>query len=202
MKKAKKILFAIITSILVLLLAFNIYNFVCIKILKHDIATINGYALLEVVSGSMSPEINKGDMIIINTKDKNYQEKDIITYYDNKGNLITHRIVNINDLEIVTKGDSNNTEDEPIHKNEVIGKYVKKFKNLGRILSSFKSPLTMVMILIIGVLVCIFVSIDKDGNPILEEDEKEFQKFLIKKEKKEVNKKKKKSKQKINKKKV
>lgn len=188
MKKVKKILFTIVTVILVILLAYNIYNFIMIKVLKHDVATINGYTMLEVVSGSMKPTINVGDMIIINTKDKNYKENDIVTYYDKNHNLITHRIININDTEIVTKGDNNNTEDEAIYSQEIIGKYVTKIANLGIILSSLKSPFTMIMILIIGILICILTSIDKDGNPILEEDEKEFQKFLIKKEKKEVNK--------------
>lgn len=192
MKKVKKILFTIVTVILVILLAYNIYNFIMIKVLKHDVATINGYTMLEVVSGSMKPTINVGDMIIINTKDKNYKENDIITYYDNNHNLITHRIIKINDTEIVTKGDNNNTEDEAIYSKEIIGKYVTKLENLGIILSSLKSPFTMIMILIIGILICILTSIDKDGNPILEEDEKEFQKFLTKKEKKEVTKKNKK----------
>lgn len=192
MKKVKKILFTIVTIILVILLAYNIYNFIMIKVLKHDVATINGYTMLEVVSGSMKPTINVGDMIIINTKDKNYKENDIITYYDNNHNLITHRIIKINDTEIVTKGDNNNTEDEAIYSKEIIGKYVTKLENLGIILSSLKSPFTMIMILIIGILICILTSIDKDGNPILEEDEKEFQKFLTKKEKKEVTKKNKK----------
>lgn len=192
MKKVKKILFTIVTVILVILLAYNIYNFIIIKVLKHDVATINGYTMLEVVSGSMKPTINVGDMIIINTKDKNYKENDIITYYDKNHNLITHRIIKINDTEIVTKGDNNNTEDEAIYSKEIIGKYVTKIANLGIILSSLKSPFTMIMILIIGILICILTSIDKDGNPILEEDEKEFQKFLIKKEKKEVTKKNKK----------
>lgn len=192
MKKVKKILFTVVTVILVILLAYNIYNFIMIKVLKHDVATVNGYAMLEVVSGSMKPTINVGDMIIINTKDKNYKENDIITYYDKNHNLITHRIIKINDTEIVTKGDNNNTEDEAIYSKEIIGKYVTKLANLGIILSSLKSPFTMIMILIIGILICILTSIDKDGNPILEEDEKEFQKFLTKKEKKEVTKKNKK----------
>lgn len=192
MKKVKKILFTVVTVILVILLAYNIYNFIMIKVLKHDVATINGYTMLEVVSGSMKPAINVGDMIIINTKDKNYKENDIITYYDKNHNLITHRIIKINDTEIVTKGDNNNTEDEAIYSKEIIGKYATKIANLGIILSSLKSPFTMIMILIIGILICILTSIDKDGNPILEEDEKEFQKFLIKKEKKEVTKKNKK----------
>ena len=38
--------------------------------------------------------------------------------------FITHRIEQINEDSIIAKGDNNNTEDEPIKKDEVIGKVV------------------------------------------------------------------------------
>ncbi len=50
-------------------------------------------------------------------------------------------------------------------------------------MASLKSPITLVMILVIGILVCVFISTDKEGNPILDEDEKEFQEFLNSKNK-------------------
>ena len=174
MKKFKRIVLGIVGVLLGLLFVYNIYSFVCVKVLKHDFATFGGYALLEVVSGSMEPAI------IIDTKDKHYKTKDIVTFRD-ENNFVTHRIVAINDDEIVTKGDSNNAEDKAITKKDVVGKYVTKISNAGRVLASFKSPLTMVMIFIIGILVCIFISLDNEDNPILDEDEKEFREYLEKK---------------------
>lgn len=178
MKLVKRIIFITVTIILGLLFAYNVYNFVCIKILKQDVATIKGYALLEVVSGSMEPEIHLGDMIIINTNAQNYRRGDVITYRDNSGALVTHRIISIDEKQVITKGDSNNTEDNPITKDQIIGKALYKIYHAGIIISSFKSPVTLVMILIIGILVCIFLSLDKDGNPILDDEEKEFFEFL------------------------
>lgn len=186
MKKAKKVGLGVLIVLLGILFMYNIYSFVSVRILKHDFATFGGYAVLEVVSGSMEPAIKPGDMIIINTKDNSYKKGDIVTFRD-ESNFVTHRIVSINDEEIVTKGDSNNAEDKAITKKNVVGKYVAKISNAGRILSSFKSPLTMVMIFIIGILVCIFISLDNEDNPILDEEEKEFREYLEKKklEKKE-----------------
>ena len=46
----------------------------------------------------------------------------------------------------------------------------------------------MIMILIIGILICAFISTDKEGNPILDEEEKEyleFKEYLKKKKKNE-----------------
>lgn len=177
MKIVKRLGIGIVTFVLVLLLAFNIYNFVSVKILKKDLASFGGYAILEVVTGSMEPTIHVGDLIIINTKEVNYQESDIVTFYDVDGSFVTHRIVSINGTEMMTKGDNNNTEDDPTEMDKVVGKYLFKISGAGKLLASFKSPFVLVMILIIGLLFCIFVSIDKEGNPILTEEEKELQEF-------------------------
>lgn len=172
MKRIKKIVFVILSILLGLVLAFNIYNFISIKVMHKDLASINGYAMLEVVSGSMEPTIYKGDIIIINTKDKDYKENDIITFRGKEGEFVTHRIIEIDDKTMITKGDNNNSEDDPIKTSSIVGKYVTKINGGGRILSSFKNPFTMVMIFIIGLLGCVLLSTDSDGKPILEQDEK------------------------------
>lgn len=194
MKVVKRILSTLIYTILIILVAFNVYNYVCINILKQDLPTINGYGVLEVVSGSMEPTINIGDLVIINKNYDELKENDIITFYDDNGSFVTHRIVEIIDDEFITKGDFNNSIDQgSIRKKEVVGKYVLKINGLGKLMAAFKSPITMIMILIIGILVCVFVSTDKEGKPIVSEEEKEFQEFLKHKENQEKEEKKNKS---------
>lgn len=180
MKLVKKIILIIVTIILTLLISYNIYSFVCINILGKELVTINGYAILEVVSGSMEPEIKIGDMIIINTKEQDFKKGNVVTYHDSNNSLVTHRIISIEGNEIITKGDNNNTEDNPIYKSEIVGRALYKMRNAGRIIASIRSPLTMVMIFIIGVLVCIFTSIESDEKI---QNSKEFIKYLEKKEK-------------------
>lgn len=189
MKIVKKVLLIIVTIILVLMISFNLYNLFSLKILKHPLTTIGGYSVLEVVSGSMEPTIHVGDMIIINTKENHYEEQDIVTFLDVNGSFVTHRIVSINEEEMITKGDFNNTEDEPTKINKIVGKYVSKIPGAGKLISSFKNPFTLIMILIIGLLVCYLISTDKNGNPIFTEEEKEF--WGYKKEKQKANKQKK-----------
>ncbi len=184
MKVIKRIFFIIATVVLFFLFLFNFYTFFCIKIAKQDLATINGYALLEVVSGSMEPIIHIGDMIVIDTKTTHYQENDIVTFYDVNGSFVTHRILSIKGEDMITKGDNNNSEDESIPLKNIVGKYVFKVNGLGKILASFKSPFVMIMILIIGFMVCFLISTDKEGKPILTQEEKEFQEFIKNKEKK------------------
>ena len=177
MKRIKGIVIGLITSILVLVVIFNVYNFVSINVLKKDLATINGYAVLEVVSGSMEPTIHVGDLIVIDTKDEDYKKKDIVTFYDVNGSFVTHRIIDIDGDKIITQGDANDSKDDAINKKDIVGVYEFKIPGIGIIINSFKSPFIMIMILIIGVLVCFLVSTDKEGKAILTEDEKEFLEF-------------------------
>lgn len=178
MEIAKKIIFKTLSILLGLILIVNIYNFISLKIFHKDIATINGYAILEVVSGSMEPTIHIGDMIIINTKDKDYRVTDVVTFKDKEGTLITHRIIYLDHNTVVTRGDHNNTEDPAASVDNIVGKYVTKINGAGKILAAFKNPLTMIMIFIIGLLACILLSTDHDGNPILDAEELEFQAYL------------------------
>lgn len=202
MKIVKKVLLIVITILLILLVAFNAYNFFSLKVLKHKLTTVGGYSLLEVVSGSMEPTIHVGDMIIINTKASNYQENDIVTFLDVNGSFVTHRIVSIDEEEMITKGDFNNTEDEPTKMNKIVGKYVARIPGAGKILSSFKNPFTLVMILIIGLLFCYLISTDKNGNPIFTDEEKEFLEYQKEKNQPKKEKKNKKKKETIKKEKV
>lgn len=177
MKIIKRVLTIIVTALLVIIAVYNLYNFIELKVLKKDIATINGYATLEVVSGSMEPTIKIGDMIVINTKGKDYKVDDIITFYDENDSFVTHRIIEINDDKIITQGDANDSKDSPIVKDKIVGKYVKKINGLGFVLKTLKNPVALIMIMVVGILACIFVSTDKEGNVILTDDEKEFMEF-------------------------
>ena len=102
MKILKKIIVTVVSIFLLLLLTYNVYNFISTKVLKNDIAPVFGYAVLEVVSGSMEPTIHVGDMIIIDMNDTTYDKDDIITFYDKEGGT--------NDKE--TEGPENHREIE------------------------------------------------------------------------------------------
>ncbi|MDE5630910.1 MAG: signal peptidase I, partial [Bacilli bacterium] len=162
MKLIKNIFIKIIWLILILLVTFNIYNFVSINVLKKDIASINGYAVLEVISGSMEPTIKIGDIIIINTNADDYKQGDIITFNDVNGSFVTHRLVSIDDGKMITKGDANDSEDEEMDTKEIVGKYVSKISGAGKLIASLKNPFVMLLIMIIGIVLCLLMSTDEN----------------------------------------
>lgn len=189
MKLLKKILMTFIWIILILLVAFNVYNFVSIKLLHKELPKIFGYSVLEVVSGSMEPTIMVGDLIVIDTNCEEYQKGDIITFRDVNGSFVTHRIIEIGVDEMITKGDNNDSLDEAMSPATIVGKYVTRIPQLGSVMSSLKNPLVMALILAIGIIVCFLVSTDKDLKPKLTDEEKEFLEFkkLKEEEKKKEN---------------
>ncbi len=174
MKVVKKVIIIIMEILLGVLLVFNIYNFVGLKIFKKDLMTINGYALLEVISGSMEPTLKIGDLIIIDTNDKEVKENDIVTFYDVNGSFVTHRIKEIKDKMMITKGDNNNTVDEEMPLKNIVGTYKFKINGLGTLITSLKNPLVSGIIFIIGILICYLISFDKSENI----DDGEYQEFL------------------------
>ena len=75
---------------------------------------IGPYKIVGIKTDSMTPNINKGDAVFIekNVSKEDLKEKDIIMYESETGELIIHRIIQINkDGTYMTKGDYNNTAD-------------------------------------------------------------------------------------------
>ena len=143
----KKIISNIITIILVFLILINVFSFFNISFL--------GYRTFYVATGSMSPSLEVNDLILIKKTNK-LNVGDVITYEDGNS-YVTHRIVLIEDNDIITKGDSNNTNDKPISKDKVVGKMVYKFKLLYLAGYLFKNPVNWVVIFIVGLFVTILI---------------------------------------------
>ena len=77
----------------------------------------------KVSSGSMEKTLHVNDYILV-MESNNYKAGDIITFRNNKNKIITHRIVSVNNNEIVTKGDANLNVDKTIYKDQIIGKVI------------------------------------------------------------------------------
>ena len=164
----------------VVLFAILIF-FILLNILSLNNKSLFGFRIYRVISGSMQPALQIGDVIIIKEAD-NYAEKDIITY-DNGLTTITHRIKSINGDEIITEGDANDAPDKPITRNRILGKYFFRISTF----SVFSIMLTGKTIYLIMMLV-LFAIIDRVTRNI-EYRRNNFKKVIKEKENKEQKKK-------------
>lgn len=116
----KKIFKSIAYTFLVLLVSLCIYTFVVTDIMKKDYVNVFGYTYFVVKTGSMSGTLEVDDIIIVKLcKDANLN--DIITYVNDDGEIITHRLVRKVSGKLIAQGDVNNAEDNPITNDQLVG---------------------------------------------------------------------------------
>ena len=128
------------------ILLISIYNNLQVKLFGKDYSDFFGYSIFEVQTGSMAPEINPGDWIIVKSA-KNIQLKDVVTYKQD-GEFITHRVIGTYNGTYVTKGDANNSKDDPIDESQVVGKVVKVLANFGILKKTIFNPVVLAAIII------------------------------------------------------
>src|SRR5574344_801821 len=144
--KITNVVLDILIFIFGIILLIAIYNGIQVKLMGKDHADFFGYSIFEVQTGSMAKTINVGDWVIV--KRTNEPElNDIVTY--KKGNdFITHRIVEAYKGTYVTQGDANNTKDDPISQDQIVGKVVKILANFGTIKKTILNPFVLIALII------------------------------------------------------
>ena len=138
------------------------YSFLT-KILKKKYANIIGYTAFEVVTGSMANTINVGDIVFVKITES-VSENDIIVYESEDG-IITHRLISIDGENFIAKGDANNQEDDPIKKEQLIGKVIKIMPEIAIWRDVLLTPEIIILITISISLIGIVISLsDKEDK--------------------------------------
>jgi signal peptidase len=91
---------------------------------------IGGWRPLSVRTGSMEPHIKTGSLVFVNrVSAESIKSGDVITYVNpsDKAQTITHRVQDVivqsnGQRKFIAKGDANQTADQPVSENRVIGK--------------------------------------------------------------------------------
>lgn len=168
MKIVKKIcrwIFDIILFIILAIALIMAYNHIQINIKGNTYTTMLGYSAFEVATGSMSNTIEIGDVILVKLIEPNepVSENEIVVFtQDTK--LVTHRIIKINGDKIITKGDANNTQDDPISRGQIIGKVVKIIPDVKMWKEIILTPKVLIPTSISILLLWIFFSYDKEKD--------------------------------------
>ena len=160
--------------------------FILLNILSMNNKSLFGFRIYRVISGSMQPALQIGDVIIIK-KANNYAEKDIITY-DNGLTTITHRIKFINGDEIITEGDANDAPDKPITKDRILGKYFFRISTFS-VFSIMLTGKTIYLIMVLVLFAILLFAISDRVTRNLEYRRNNFKKVIKEKENKEQKKK-------------
>ena len=170
-----KIIKAIIFMILILYVAF---------ILAQRISgnqSIMGYRIFAVATGSMVPDYNVNDVLLIKEVDHSeLKVGDDITYLGTKldvnGRIVTHRIIEIKEENgkktYLTKGINNTVEDPMIDDNQIYGKVMGKIPVVTEINHIVKNQYGFFFLIFVPIVAVIFLEI-ADTVTEIKKDKKE-----------------------------
>lgn len=170
-KKLKGILRFLLLIVCGTVIGVNVYLMNAQNLVGNKLPMPFGYGSAVVLSGSMEPEFSKGDLIIVK-ETADVDINDIIVFKDG-ANLVVHRIVGMGGEVIVTKGDANPVEDNPISPSAVKGKVIFVVPYLGTAVEFLKTP--------VGIIIVVAAAIMLVEVPHLREvkkDDEEMQKII------------------------
>lgn len=103
-----------------------------------------------VLSGSMEPTIMTNELIIVRAEE-NYAPGDIVVYQNGRV-LVVHRIVRMDGETVTTRGDANNTDDQPVAADQIKGKVIAHIPKVGSLVRMLKSPVATIALILGAVL--------------------------------------------------
>ncbi len=122
--------------------------------------SILGHQLFYVSSGSMTPTIPVGSLILVKETDiDGIQVQDVITYMDG-GTPVTHRVIALDDgrEQFITQGDANEIADPfPVEAEQIIGKVVHHIPFVGYLFPFLKSK-HGIFVLSAGLILILYLS--------------------------------------------
>lgn len=150
MKLVKSIARILLMVLLSLILGLRLYSWNARSLTGNVLPMPFGYGGAVVLSGSMEPTIMTDELIIVQAADS-YQPNDIVVYQTGKI-LVVHRIVEMDEETVITRGDANNVEDEPIALNQIKGRVIAHIPAVGAAVRLLKTPVATIVMIVAAVL--------------------------------------------------
>lgn len=169
----------VLCVILVPILIINITLIIKSFTNKDEVPSVGGIFPLIVLTDSMYPEIESGDLIINKTIDpEEVKNGDVISFFDPAGNgttIVTHRVVGITSedggIAFRTKGDYNNTEDKlSVPGEDVVGVYVARIPNAGHVAMFMQTTTGLIICVVLPII--LLVAYDVIRRRIYEKNKK------------------------------
>lgn len=162
--KSLTIVGTVLCIILIPILAINITLIIKSYTNKDEVPSLGGYLPLIVLTDSMYPEIQGGDLIICHKGEPEEVEVgDIIAYFDPAGNgtsIVSHRVTEVmnadGQIAWITKGDANNTADAiPVTEDDLVGEYIKRIPGAGNIAMFMQSTTGLIVCVVLPIILLI-----------------------------------------------
>lgn len=154
----------ILCILLVPVLVINVTLIIRSLINPDKVPSVGRFFPLIVLTDSMYPEIESGDLIICNTAEPEaIAVGDVIAFFDPAGNgtsIVTHRVMEITQkdgsLAWKTKGDANNVEDSALVPAEkLVGVYRSRIPGAGNIAMFMQTTQGLILCVVCPILLLV-----------------------------------------------
>lgn len=150
MNKTVKTIIRITLLVLVsLIIGVNVYSINASRLGGNAVPMPFGVGATVVLSGSMEPHLSTGDLLLL-VERESYSVRDVVVFQDGR-TAVVHRIISMDEQEIITKGDANNAPDEPITREQIKGEVVLAIPLIGYAVNLIKTPVGTIVILLLAV---------------------------------------------------
>lgn len=167
-KSASSKVFTVIGTILcIILVPILLINLTLIAksyLNKDEVPSVGGRLPLIVLTDSMYPMIESGDLIICKTiSAEAVQLEDVISFFDPAGNgtsIVTHRVIEIidkdNQIFFRTRGDNNNADDKDlVPGDKLVGLYQTRIPGAGNIAMFMQTTTGLVVCVLLPILLLV-----------------------------------------------
>ena len=162
--KIMTVIGTVICIVLLPVLAINVTLIAKSYINADEVPSVGGYLPLIVLTDSMYPYIESGDLIICHTiEGKDVAVGDVISYFDPEGNgtsIVTHRVTEVTTddagLAFRTKGDANNVEDSMlVPEKSLVGIYKSRIAGAGNVAMFMQTSTGLIVCVVLPLLLLV-----------------------------------------------
>jgi signal peptidase len=147
-RRTGRLIYRIVLIVLLsVFLGGSVYSLNARRVMRNALPMPFGVGASVVLSGSMEPTLSVNDLVIVRAAES-YAEGDVVVYQSGSS-LVIHRIVRVEDEYVVTKGDANNTEDDPVSLSAVKGRMAFAIPFLGLPVRLLQSTLGSVLVIVL-----------------------------------------------------
>jgi signal peptidase len=158
-------IFGLVVSLILLpVLLINITLIVKSYLHTNEIPSVGGYLPLIVLTDSMYPNIQSGDLIICRETDpESVQVNDVIAFFDPAGNgnsVVSHRVKSIikegGTISFLTQGDANNAQDEAaVPAENLVGVFRSRIPGAGNIAMFMQTSAGLIICVVLPLLLLV-----------------------------------------------
>ena len=162
--KVQTVIGIVLCVILIPILILNISLIIRSFTDPDEVPSVGGYLPLIVLTDSMYPQIQSGDMIICHTaQPEDIQVGDVIAFFDPAGNgtsVVTHKVIEITQVASgigwVTQGIANNAPDFlPVPAENLVGVYQTRIGGLGNVVMFMQSTTGLIVCVVLPILLLV-----------------------------------------------